>query len=170
MKKIGIAIIAVVSAQFSFAQQQSLDLKNMKPEARKEVLQRMDPNERMELLRQYRENMIVTELNVPQNTQPQFKSLYNEYQEKQSQIKGRFNPKDNYESMSDAEATKELDQSFEVGQQLLDTRKDYSQKFMKVISPQQVLKMYQTEGKMRKKILDRKQDGPANAGSQRRRP
>ncbi len=82
MKKIGIAIIVVVSAQFSFAQQQSLDLKNMKPEARKEVLQKMEPNERMELLRQYRENMIVTELNVPHNTQPQFKSLYNEYHEK----------------------------------------------------------------------------------------
>ena len=40
---------------------------------------------------------------------------------------------------------------------------------MKVISPQQVLRMYQTEGKMRNKILDKKQDGPRNPGSQRSR-
>ncbi len=72
--------------------------------------------------------------------------------------------------MSDDEATKQLNQSFEIGQQLLDNRKNYAQKFMKVISPQQVLKMYQTEGKMRTKILDKKQDEPRNSGSQRRRP
>ena len=71
--------------------------------------------------------------------------------------------------MTDEDAIKELNNSFDVGQQLLDNRKDYAQKFMKVISPQQVLRMYQTEGKMRNKILDKKQDGSKNTGSQRRR-
>ena len=71
--------------------------------------------------------------------------------------------------MTDEDAIKELNNSFDVGQQLLDNRKNYAQKFMKVISPQQVLRMYQTEGKMRNKILDKKQDEPKNPGSQRRR-
>ena len=41
---------------------------------------------------------------------------------------------------------------------------------MRVIKPQQVLQMYQTEGKMRNKILDKKQDGSGNTNPQRRRP
>lgn len=170
MKKLAAAIILIVSVQFNFAQQQSLDWKNMKPEMRKEAIQKMKPEERMELLKEFRENMIMKELDVPVSNQPEFKSLYNEYQEKQREIKSKFAPNDDYENMSDEEAAKQLNQSFDIGQQLLDNRKNYSQRFMKVISPQQVLRMYQTEGKVRNKILDRKQVEPRNSGSQRRRP
>lgn len=170
MKIIGAALLTIVFLQFSFAQVQSFDLQNMKPSERKEAIKKMDPKERMELLKQYRENLVITELNVPPSSQPQFKSLYNEYQEKQSEIKRKFVPKENYDHLSNDEATKQLEQSFEIGQQLLDNRKDYSKKFMKVISPQQVLKMYQAEGRMRKKILDKRQDGPRVQSSQYRRP
>ena len=128
----------------------------------------MSPQERMSLLKQFRQNMVVSQLDVPQNDQQEFKQLYNEYQEKQNEIKSKFKPNEDYENMSDEEAKQQLNQSFEVGQQLLDNRKAYSQKFMKVIKPQQVLQMYQTEGRMRNKILDRKEDGPQR--SQSRRP
>ena len=89
----------------------------------------------------------------------EFKSLYNEYQDKQNEIKSRFKPSNNYDNMTDDEAKQHLSQSFEVGQQLLDNRKAYAQKFLKVIKPQQVLQMYQTEGKVRNKILNGKPDG-----------
>lgn len=75
--------------------------------------------------------------------------------EKQNNIKSRFKPSEDYDNMSDEEATKQLNESFDVGQQLLDNRKIYAQKFFKVLKPQQVLQMYQTEGKMRSKILDK---------------
>lgn len=169
MKKIAAALILILAIQFSFAQQLSYDWKSMKPEQRKEVIQKMNPNERMSLLKEFREKMIIAELAVPQNSQPEFIHLYTQYQDRQNDIKSKFTPSEDYENMTDEEATKQLNQSFEVGQQLLDNRKNYAQKFMKVISPQQVLKMYQTEGKMRNKILDKKQAGPNNPGTQRRR-
>ena len=114
--------------------------------------------------------MIVSELALPENAQTDFKLLYSEYQNKQIEIKNKFKSNNDYENMSDEEAKKQLNESFEVGQQLLDNRKVYCEKFMKVIKPQQVLQMYQTEGKMRNKILDKKQDGQRNQSPQKRRP
>ena len=169
MKKILLLLIAVFTgSQLSFAQEQKYDWKNMKPEQRKEVIQKMSPQEKMSLLKQFRENMMVSELDVPQTDQLEFKTLYAEYQEKQNSIKSRFKPSEDYENMSDDEAKRQLNESFDIGQQLLDNRKIYAQKFMKVLKPQQVLQMYQTEGKMRSKILDKKQDGRSNSPQSRR--
>ena len=169
MKKILlILIISGLGLQNTFAQEQKYDWKTMKPDERKAIIQKMSPQERMSLLKQFRQNMVVSQLDVPQNDQQEFKQLYNEYQDKQNEIQSKFKPNEDYENMSDEEAKQQLNQSFEVGQQLLDNRKAYSQKFMKVIKPQQVLQMYQTEGRMRNKILDRKEDGPQR--SQSRRP
>ena len=164
MKKILLLLIAVFTgSQLSFAQERKYDWKNMKPEQRKEVIQKMSPQEKMSLLKQFRENMMVSELDVPQTDQLEFKTLYAEYQEKQNSIKSRFKLSEDYENMSDEEAKRQLNESFDIGQQLLDNRKIYAQKFMKVLKPQQVLQMYQTEGKMRSKILDKKQDGRSNS-------
>ena len=169
MKKILLLLIAVFyGSQLSFAQEQKYDWKNMKPEQRKEVIQKMSPQEKMSLLKQFRENMIVSELDVPQTDQLEFKTLYAEYQEKQNSIKSRFKLSEDYENMSVEEAKRQLNESFDIGQQLLDNRKIYAQKFLKVLKPQQVLQMYQTEGKMRSKILDKKQDGRSNSPQSRR--
>jgi len=169
MKKILFLLITVISgSQISFAQEQKYDWKKMKPEQRKEIIQKMSPQEKMSLLKQFRENMMVSELEVSQTDQPEFKTLYAEYQDKQNSIKSRFKPSEDYDNMSDEEARRQLNESFEIGQQLLDNRKIYAQKFMKVLKPQQVLQMYQTEGKMRSKILDKKQDGRSNSPQSRR--
>ena len=169
MKKILLLLIAVFTgSQLSFAQERKYDWKNMKPEQRKEVIQKMSPQEKMSLLKEFREIMMVSELDVPQTDQQEFKTLYAEYQEKQNSIKSKFKSSEDYENMSDEEAKRQLNESFDIGQQLLDNRKIYAQKFMKVLKPQQVLQMYQTEGKMRSKILDKKQDGRSNSPQSRR--
>lgn len=169
MKKILFLLITVISgSQISFAQEQKYDWKKMKPEQRKEIIQKMSPQEKMSLLKQFRENMMISELDVSQTDQPEFKTLYAEYQDRQNSIKSRFKPSEDYDNMSDEEAKRQLNESFEIGQQLLDNRKIYAQKFLKVLKPQQVLQMYQTEGKMRSKILDKKQDGRSNSPQSRR--
>jgi hypothetical protein len=171
MKKILFLLMTLfLTTQNGFAQAQKYDWKTMKPDQRKQIIQKMSPKERMSLLQEFRENMLVSTLDVPQNTQDDFKTLYAEYQEKQNQIKSKFKADHDYENMSDEEAKNQLEESFEIGQQLLDNRKIYADRFLKVIKPQQLLQMYQTEGKMRNKILDKKQDGQRNPNPQRRRP
>ena len=171
MKKILYLLIILFFTSFnSFVQAQKYDWKTMKPDQRKVIIQNMSPRERKTVLQEFRENMMVSSLAVQQNTQSDFKTLYSEYQEKQNSIKSKFKSGGDYENMSDEEAKKQLNESFEVGQQLLDNRKIYAEKFLKVIKPQQVLQMYHTEGKMRNKIIEKKQDEPQDPSSQRRRP
>ncbi len=170
MKKTVFAVAALFfTFHLSFAQHRH-NWKSMKPDERKQAIQQMNPEQRMGLLQQFREDMVVSELEVPQDDQEEFKTLYAEYQEKQNAIKSKFKSENTYENMTDAQAKQQLNESFDIGQQLLDNRKMYADKFMKLITPQQVLRMYQTEGKMRNKILDRKQDGRGNPSSQSRRP
>lgn len=171
MKKILILLITMfLTVPFSLATAQKYDWKTMKPEERKQMIQKMSPQEKKTALQEFRENIMVSTLAVPQNTQGDFKSLYSEYQDKQTAIKSKFKSDTNYDNMSDEDAKKQLNESFEVGQQLLDNRKIYAEKFLKVIKPQQILQMYHTEGKMRNKIIEKKEDGSGNPGSQRRRP
>ena len=171
MKKIlFLLIILFLTTQNSFVQAQKYDWKTMKPDQRKQIIQKMSPKERMSLLQEFRENMLVSTLDVPQNTQDDFKTLYAEYQDKQNQIKSKFKADHDYENMSDEEAKTQLDESFDIGQQLLDNRKLYADRFLKVIKPQQVLQMYQTEGKMRNKMIDKKESAQGNPNSPRRRP
>ena len=170
MKKLLLTVTILFAGFSAFGQVQKYDWKNMKPEQRKNVIKQMSPKDRMNLLHQFRENMMVSTLDVNQSNEEEFRKLYAEYQAKQNQIKSRFKAKDNYETMTDEEAKRELEKSFEVGQQLLDNRKIYAQKFLQFLKPQQVLEMYQTEGKMRSKIIDKKQDGSSPTLPQRRRP
>jgi len=167
MKKRLLTLAAIAIVTLGSAQELRYDWKTMKPEQRKELIQQMKPEQRMMLLKQFRENMMISELEVPQDDQTEFKNLYSEYQEKQNAIKSKFKPAEDYDKMTDDEARKQVNESFEIGQQLLDNRRQYAEKFMKVIKPQQVLQMFQTEGKMRTKILDKK-DGQQSP--QRRRP
>ncbi len=169
MKKILLILFITFLGKNTFAQDQKYDWQNMSPEQRKELIRKMNPDERKETLKAFRESMMVSQLDVPKDSQEEFKNIYSEYQQKQHEIKSKFAPNEKYESMSDEEAKRQLNQSFEVGQQLLDNRKAYSQKFMKVIKPQQVLKMYQTEGRMRDKIIDKKQNDDSKRFPQNRR-
>jgi hypothetical protein len=170
MKNILVILTVIFAGQNAFAQEQKYDWKTMNPNQRKEIIQKMSPQERMKLLNQFRENMIISEIGVPKDDQPEFKALYAEYQEKQNEIKNKFKSTEDYDNMSDEEAKRQLNQSFEIGQQLLDNRKAYAQKFLKVIRPQQVLQMYKAEKKIRSKILDKKQDGSIRPIPKNRRP
>ncbi len=150
-----ITILSVLVFGFSNAQEIK-NWRNIKPEQRKEIIEKMTPEQRVELLKNLRENMLVDDLEVPQEKQEEFKTLYNEYQESQREIKERFKTSTDYEKLSEEEAKRELEQSFVVGQQLLDNRKRYAEKFQRMMRPQQVLQMFQNEGMMRSKMMDRK--------------
>lgn len=138
------------------AQTSYYDWKKMDPKQRKEVINNLSPEERKELLKKFRNNMVLENLEIDASDKTEFTQLYNEYLENQKQIKGQFNPNFNPETLSDDEAKAKLQQSFEVGQKLLDNRKKYADKMQQVIPCQKVLKLFQSEGMMRDKMNERK--------------
>ncbi|KFF09280.1 hypothetical protein [Chryseobacterium luteum] len=155
MKKILFTLFIIYGFGLN-AQNSDYDWKKMDPKQRKEVINNLSPEERKELLKKFRNNMVVENLEIDAGDKTEFTQLYNEYLDNQKQIKSQFNPNFNPETLSDDEAKAKLQQSFEVGQKLLDNRKKYADKMQQVIPCQKVLKLFQSEGMMRDKMNERK--------------
>lgn len=151
---IAIAIFSAIGVQAQI--KSNLDWSKANTEQRKEMVKNMSATERKELLKKFRENMLVEDLKVPEKDREDFKKIYNEYQESQQKIKERFNNDFDPDKLSDAEAQQKLEESFDLAQKLVDNRKEYARKMQNVVKPQQVLKMFQNEGQMRDKMLDRR--------------
>ncbi|MDP9958798.1 hypothetical protein [Chryseobacterium lathyri] len=162
MKKILFVLFIIYGFGLN-AQNSDYDWKKMDPKQRKEIINNLSPEERKELLKKFRNNMVVENLEIDASDKTEFTQLYNEYLDNQKQIKSQFNPDFNPETLSDDEAKAKLQQSFEVGQKLLDNRKKYADKMQQVIPCQKVLKLFQSEGMMRDKMNERKPHGRNNS-------
>ncbi|PRB03103.1 hypothetical protein CQ046_11180 [Chryseobacterium sp. MYb7] len=158
MKKILFAFLIIYGFGLN-AQRTDYDWKKMDPKQRKEVINNLSPEERKDLLKKFRNNMIMESLNVDPGDKAEFTQLYNEYLESQKQIKSQFNSSFDPETLTDDEAKAKLQQSFEVGQKLLDNRKKYAEKMQQVIPCQKVLKLFQSEKMMKDKMDERRPHG-----------
>ena len=145
---------------FSFAKAQETpksDFRTMSPEQRRELIRKMTPEQRHQLMEDAAVMMAIKKLQVPAEKQDAFKKLLIEYNQSQKNIKNKFKEDFSKENISDAEAKNLLTQSFQLGQELLDNRKIYADKFLKILTPQQVLKLFSHEGKMRENFMERRQ-------------
>ncbi|WP_374329674.1 hypothetical protein [Soonwooa sp.] len=131
----------------------------MNKEERHEMMKNMSPRERSQFMQTVKQHIFLDELDIPEASQAEFKEIFEQYTNSQKQIKDKFKGSVNIEKLSNDEAKQKLDESFEIGKQLLDNRKLYADKFLKILTPQQVLKLFQTEGKVRDKIMDKKYGG-----------
>ncbi|MDR6514937.1 hypothetical protein [Chryseobacterium camelliae] len=155
MKKILFTLFIIYGFGLN-AQRMDYDWKKMDPKQRKEIINNLSPEERKDLLKKFRNNMVTDNLDIDAEDKAEFTQLYDEYLENQKQIKSQFNPDFDPEALSDDEAKAKLQQSFEVGQRLLDNRKKYADKMQQIIPCQKVLKLFQTEGMMRDKMNEKK--------------
>lgn len=169
MKKILFTLFILYGLSLN-AQRTDYDWKKMDPKQRKEVINNLSPEDRKSLLMKFRNNMVMENLDIDPSDKTEFTEIYNEYLDSQKQIKSQFNADFNPEALSDDEAKAKLQQSFEVGQRLLDNRKKYADKMQQVIPCQKVLKLFQSEGMMRDKMNERKPRGNNNAPKQRQNP
>ena len=157
MKKVIFSLIiglAPLAAQAQIMQR----LQSAQPEQRKEIIKNMSPDERKALIKQFRENAMMEDLQIDDANKENFKKIYSEYQQSQREIKSGFNTNFDPEQLSDQEAEQKLDESFILGEKLIQNRKNYARKMQSVMKPQQVLKMFQNEGMMRDKVIDRRMD------------
>ncbi|MDR3024081.1 hypothetical protein [Chryseobacterium sp.] len=169
MKKILLTFLIIYGFGLN-AQRTDYDWKKMDPKQRKEVINNLSPEERKELLKKFRNNMIMDNLNVDPGDKAEFTQLYNEYLDSQKQIKSQFNSSFDPETLTDEEAKAKLQQSFEVGQKLLDNRKKYADKMQQVIPCQKVLKLFQSEKMMKDKMDERNPHGHNNASGPKQNP
>ncbi len=169
MKKILFTLLMISGFGLN-AQIKDYDWKKMNPEQRKEIINNLSPEERKNLLTQFRNNMMIEMLNVPAQDKDEFTRMYTEYIESQNKIKSKFDSDFDPDKLSEEEAKQKLQQSFDVGQQLFENRKKYAEKMQTVIPCQKVLKLFQSEGMMRDKMNERKPQGRNKASGKKQTP
>ena len=124
------------------AQINNYDWKNMTREKRQAVINSLPPDERKALLTDLRNKMVLDMLDVAPKDKDEFTEVYNEYLDNQKKIMKQFNSDFDPEKLSEEEAKQKLQQSFELGQKLLDNKKKYAEKMQTVIPCQKVLKLF----------------------------
>lgn len=157
MKKLMHLFLLLISIIMIKAQETSIpDFNNMSPQQRREYIKGMSPEQRKKLMEEAASMAAIKKLQIPEEKQEVFKKLFSEYVQSQKAIKDKFKPsKLTGQELSDEEAKKMLDQSFDLGQQLLNNRRLYTDKFLKILTPQQVLKLFNHERQVREKLMDR---------------
>jgi hypothetical protein len=87
-----------------------------------------------------------------------FVPLYNEYEKELRNIRHTFNKKhtgSEHISMSDAASRKYVDDDLDYQQQVLDLKRRYNDRFLTVLSPQQLADLYKAEREFRQMLMKR---------------
>lgn len=95
-------------------------------------------------------------LNLDQKTFEKFRPVYLEYEKEITGVDfRRLAPlmKVNSDSLSEQEAERLVEGQLETAQKLITIRGKYYHEFKKVISSQQIIKLYQTEAEIRRKVM-----------------
>lgn len=96
------------------------------------------------------------QLKLDQATFDQFRPVYLKYEREVSEIDFRYLArlmKVDADSLSSDEAERMIVNQLETSKKLISIREKYYKEFRRVISPQQIIKLYQTEAELRKKVL-----------------
>lgn len=142
------------------AQGGKIDWKNLNKDERREKIEKMSPEERHQFWEELGLKMAINKLNITPEKQEAFSLLFKEYRDSKKVILDQFKPDFKENNLSDEDAKKRLNESFELAQQLLNHKKRYAEKFLKNLTPQQVLLLFDSEKKMREKMHGQKPTHP----------
>ena len=101
-------------------------------------------------------NEIQLQLKLDQADFDQFRPVYLKYEREISEIDFRNLArlmKVDADSLSSEEAERLIINQLETAKKLISIREKYYKEFRTVLSPQQIIKLYQTEAELRKKVL-----------------
>lgn len=128
-----------------------------------------DEKEREEKIDRLKIAFITTELNLTSEEAEKFWPVYNELDDKIRELK-KANRKiekevrDNYETLTDADAKTKMATIFENDEKETKLRKEYAEKFSKIIGEKRSLKLLSLEHEFRRELLDRLREQPGGPG------
>lgn len=146
-------LFGIIQAQ----ENKNLDITKMSKEERQGYMKTLSPEQRKAVLGEAMISLTIKKLEIPSEKQETFKKIYKEFKDGQKLIRNKFKSVPNKAITTDDMAKSKLYQNFELSQALLDHRKTYTEKFLKVISAKQVLQLFEQERKMRQQYQNRKQ-------------
>lgn len=110
---------------------------------------------------------ITEELSLTPEQSQGFWPLYNELQDKLKELKKNRIKRPDIDNMSDAELEKLLENQLKTEEEKLALNRAYSQRFKKVLTIRQVVKLTQSERRFRKELLQRAKERREGGGRRR---
>ncbi len=101
---------------------------------------------------------ITQHVNLTPEESQQFWPIYNEYTDKMQQIRNSNKGEKSFDDMSDADTEKMIMSQFDRESRVMDLRKEYYQKFKKVISVKKIAKLYKAEQEFKGELLKQLQE------------
>ena len=146
MKKLTIIIVAVLLNSFQLAVAQN----------------ELEPSKR-EKLDALKVAYLTNELSLTPTEAQSFWPLYNELEDKMKGVRkqkheNRIDTKSNYEELTDAQLSAAVDRELALEQQELDLKKEYNERFKKILPMKKVAKLHVAEQGFRKELLHRAKD------------
>ena len=112
--------------------------------------------ERMNDYHKARVDILVKNLELNENQEKAFREVYKDYEESQMYVMKEFRNKYNKPELSEEETKEKIYTGFDVSQKLLNNKRIYTDKFLKVLTPKQLDKMFEMEKRLGRKIMDKK--------------
>jgi hypothetical protein len=133
-----------------------------------------EDKEKDEKIEALKVGFITKELNLTSAEAEKFWPLYNEMEDKMKEIrqscrKINHEMRDSEDKISNEDAKKKLNTLFENDQKELDLKKEYSEKFIKIIGEKRTLKLLSLEHEFRRVLLERLKER-REGGPQDRKP
>ncbi len=104
---------------------------------------------------------ITQRVNLTPEESQQFWPIYNQYTDKMQQIRTSTKMDTSFDDMGDADIEKMIVSQMDKESRILDVRKEYYQKFKKIISVKKIAKLYKAEqdfkGEMLKQLQEMRQ-------------
>ena len=112
--------------------------------------------ERMKDYHEARVDILIKNLGLTDSQQEAFRSVYKDYEVSQMFVMKEFREKFDRKDLSEEETKERIYTGFDVSQKLLNNKKTYADRFLKVLTPKQLEKMFEMEKRLGRKIMDKK--------------
>ena len=124
--------------------------------------QQRDPGERINIKKK---EFLVQRLNLDESSSKSFLSVYDEYHNKRKDIRIEMSQNQlsfRKSELSDAEAKKVINAEVNLKGKMVELEREYNDRFLKIISPQQLIEMYKAEDDFNRMMTERVRENSRN--------
>lgn len=121
-------------------------------------------------IQEFQTQLIIKQLEIPEAKQSSFTTLYTQYFESMKQLRPkRQRPERGEKELSDSEVEAQILESFDAAEKMTTLKREYYKKFKLILTPQQILKMYNIERQFSERLNSELQNRAGGGRGERQR-
>jgi hypothetical protein len=126
------------------------------------------PGRRMERIHAIKVAYLTDKLQLTSEQSARFWPVYNRFEDDRRELMFKYRKEKCLTDVSDHDAMRSIDEDIAAQEKMLDLRKKYKDEFLKVISPQQLATLIESEKEFKRLLLQQMKDRRAGGMNNRR--